>query len=194
VGDLNWDEEYEVDARLQPLEMAKLWKGVYYCQSARGLFPGGMYGLTTRTHRLLDVGQAARPAGARAKPRRLDPRRPPEIKVQERPRRTVPLGDDLPARVLGGHHPRVVHPRSPPVRAPVSFGFPRLSLLTCFGLAQPGQVPALDPTIHACRLQATRAGTVGRARDPRVQRHADRSGRSPRVSAEVLFFPLESLH
>ncbi|GAA5961482.1 hypothetical protein JCM8115_003464 [Rhodotorula mucilaginosa] len=31
VGDLNWDEEYEVDARLQPLEMAKLWKGVYYC-------------------------------------------------------------------------------------------------------------------------------------------------------------------
>lgn len=34
MGELNWDEEYEVDARLQPLEMAKLWKGVYYCKSA----------------------------------------------------------------------------------------------------------------------------------------------------------------
>lgn len=33
VGELNWDDEYEVDARLQPLEMAKLWKGVYYCAS-----------------------------------------------------------------------------------------------------------------------------------------------------------------
>ncbi|GAA5887529.1 hypothetical protein JCM3774_002352 [Rhodotorula dairenensis] len=31
AGELNWDDEYEVDARLQPLEMAKLWKGVYYC-------------------------------------------------------------------------------------------------------------------------------------------------------------------
>ncbi|GAA5975387.1 hypothetical protein JCM10908_005146 [Rhodotorula pacifica] len=31
IGDLSWDEKYEVDARLQPLEMAKLWKGVYYC-------------------------------------------------------------------------------------------------------------------------------------------------------------------
>ncbi|POY76894.1 hypothetical protein BMF94_0147 [Rhodotorula taiwanensis] len=31
VGDLNWDDEYEVDSRLAPLEMAKLWKGIYYC-------------------------------------------------------------------------------------------------------------------------------------------------------------------
>ncbi|BGP54615.1 hypothetical protein JCM8202_004985 [Rhodotorula sphaerocarpa] len=31
VGDLDWDEEYEVDARLAPVEMAKLWKGIYYC-------------------------------------------------------------------------------------------------------------------------------------------------------------------
>lgn len=33
VGDLNWDDEYEVDSRLAPLEMAKLWKGIYYCAS-----------------------------------------------------------------------------------------------------------------------------------------------------------------
>ena len=48
MGELNWDEEYEVDARLQPLEMAKLWKGVYYCASARGLFARGVHGLTLR--------------------------------------------------------------------------------------------------------------------------------------------------
>ncbi|GAA6034458.1 hypothetical protein JCM8097_002735 [Rhodosporidiobolus ruineniae] len=31
VGDLNWDEETEVDARLAPAEMAKLWKGIFFC-------------------------------------------------------------------------------------------------------------------------------------------------------------------
>lgn len=38
VGDLDWDtttgegeEEYKVDSRLEPLEMAKLWKGIFYC-------------------------------------------------------------------------------------------------------------------------------------------------------------------
>ncbi|GAA6008459.1 hypothetical protein JCM10207_007119 [Rhodosporidiobolus poonsookiae] len=31
VGDLNWDEEWEVDARLAPLEMSKLWKGIFFC-------------------------------------------------------------------------------------------------------------------------------------------------------------------
>ncbi|KAM0754402.1 Nop52-domain-containing protein [Meredithblackwellia eburnea MCA 4105] len=31
VGDLDWDNEYELDKRFQRSEMRKLWKGVYYC-------------------------------------------------------------------------------------------------------------------------------------------------------------------
>ncbi|GAA5961127.1 hypothetical protein JCM21900_002809 [Sporobolomyces salmonicolor] len=31
VGDLDWDKEWTVDSRLAPLEMAKLWKGIFYC-------------------------------------------------------------------------------------------------------------------------------------------------------------------
>ncbi|GAA5837092.1 hypothetical protein JCM11251_005251 [Rhodosporidiobolus azoricus] len=31
VGDLNWDEEWDVDSRLAPLEMSKLWKGIFFC-------------------------------------------------------------------------------------------------------------------------------------------------------------------
>ncbi|GAA5879448.1 hypothetical protein JCM8547_008147 [Rhodosporidiobolus lusitaniae] len=31
VGELNWDEEWEADSRLAPLEMAKLWKGIFFC-------------------------------------------------------------------------------------------------------------------------------------------------------------------
>ncbi|GAA6013039.1 hypothetical protein JCM11491_000949 [Sporobolomyces phaffii] len=31
VGDLEWDKEWQPDSRLQELEMAKLWKGIYYC-------------------------------------------------------------------------------------------------------------------------------------------------------------------
>ncbi|BGP46977.1 hypothetical protein JCM10450v2_002829 [Rhodotorula kratochvilovae] len=31
VGELKWDEEWTVDARLAPDEMAKLWKGIFYC-------------------------------------------------------------------------------------------------------------------------------------------------------------------
>ncbi|GAA5826316.1 hypothetical protein JCM3770_005817 [Rhodotorula araucariae] len=31
VGDLQWDDEWPVDARLAPDEMAKLWKGIFYC-------------------------------------------------------------------------------------------------------------------------------------------------------------------
>ncbi|KAK4705090.1 ribosomal RNA-processing protein 1, partial [Phenoliferia sp. Uapishka_3] len=31
VGELDWDVEYELDSRLAPGEMAKLWKGVFYC-------------------------------------------------------------------------------------------------------------------------------------------------------------------
>ncbi|BGP14859.1 hypothetical protein JCM10213_002702 [Rhodosporidiobolus nylandii] len=31
VGELNWGEDWEVDSRLAPLEMAKLWKGIFFC-------------------------------------------------------------------------------------------------------------------------------------------------------------------
>lgn len=31
VGELDWDAEYELDSRLASGEMAKLWKGVFYC-------------------------------------------------------------------------------------------------------------------------------------------------------------------
>ncbi|GAA5929657.1 Rrp1p [Sporobolomyces koalae] len=31
VGDLDWDKEWHPDSRLESLEMAKLWKGIYYC-------------------------------------------------------------------------------------------------------------------------------------------------------------------
>ncbi|GAA5913932.1 Rrp1p [Sporobolomyces salmoneus] len=30
-GDLDWDKEWKPDSRLDELEMAKLWKGIYYC-------------------------------------------------------------------------------------------------------------------------------------------------------------------
>lgn len=33
VGDLNWDKDTPVDKRLAPLEMAKLWKGIFFCES-----------------------------------------------------------------------------------------------------------------------------------------------------------------
>jgi ribosomal RNA-processing protein 1 len=32
VGDLDWDKEWKPDSRLEELEMAKLWKGIYYCE------------------------------------------------------------------------------------------------------------------------------------------------------------------
>lgn len=32
VGDLDWSKEFKVDSRLAPLEMAKLWKGIFYCK------------------------------------------------------------------------------------------------------------------------------------------------------------------
>ncbi|ORY72397.1 nucleolar protein,Nop52-domain-containing protein [Leucosporidium creatinivorum] len=31
VGDLDWSKECKVDKRLAPLEMAKLWKGIFFC-------------------------------------------------------------------------------------------------------------------------------------------------------------------
>lgn len=31
MGDLDWSREFVVDKRLAPLEMAKLWKGVFFC-------------------------------------------------------------------------------------------------------------------------------------------------------------------
>ncbi|GAA5900340.1 hypothetical protein JCM6882_002311 [Rhodosporidiobolus microsporus] len=31
VGELDWDDEWEADSRLAPLEMAKLWKGIFFC-------------------------------------------------------------------------------------------------------------------------------------------------------------------
>jgi hypothetical protein len=31
-GELDWDAEYKPDSRLAPLEMAKLWKGIYFCE------------------------------------------------------------------------------------------------------------------------------------------------------------------
>ncbi|GAA5961840.1 hypothetical protein JCM3765_004092 [Sporobolomyces pararoseus] len=31
VGDLDWEKEWKPDSRLEELEMAKLWKGIYYC-------------------------------------------------------------------------------------------------------------------------------------------------------------------
>ena len=34
VGDLDWSKEWPVDKRLAPLEMAKLWKGIFFCSSA----------------------------------------------------------------------------------------------------------------------------------------------------------------
>lgn len=33
VGEVDWEAEYELDSRLAQGEMAKLWKGVFYCQS-----------------------------------------------------------------------------------------------------------------------------------------------------------------
>lgn len=34
VGSLDWTQEWVVDDRLAPFEMAKLWKGIFYCPSA----------------------------------------------------------------------------------------------------------------------------------------------------------------
>lgn len=34
VGELKWEDEWTVDARLRPDEMAKLWKGIFYCAFA----------------------------------------------------------------------------------------------------------------------------------------------------------------
>lgn len=31
VGDLDWSTEWKVDSRLAHLEMAKLWKGIFFC-------------------------------------------------------------------------------------------------------------------------------------------------------------------
>ena len=39
VGELNWDEETSVDARLAPGEMAKLWKGIFFCASSSSALP-----------------------------------------------------------------------------------------------------------------------------------------------------------
>ena len=33
VGELKWEDESAVDARLRPDEMDKLWKGIFYCAS-----------------------------------------------------------------------------------------------------------------------------------------------------------------
>ncbi len=30
--DADWDEEWTPDARLAPLEMSKLWKGIWFCE------------------------------------------------------------------------------------------------------------------------------------------------------------------
>lgn len=38
IGDLNWEKEFKVDTRLAPLEMAKLWKGIFFCKSSQDLF------------------------------------------------------------------------------------------------------------------------------------------------------------
>lgn len=37
VGDLDWNSDYTLDSRLAPNEMAKLWKGVFFCTSGLGL-------------------------------------------------------------------------------------------------------------------------------------------------------------
>ena len=39
VGELNWEQEWVVDARLAAPEMAKLWKGIFFCSSPRCLRP-----------------------------------------------------------------------------------------------------------------------------------------------------------
>ena len=39
VGELDWDQEWIVDARLAAPEMAKLWKGIFFCSSRRHLRP-----------------------------------------------------------------------------------------------------------------------------------------------------------
>ncbi|GAA5986880.1 hypothetical protein JCM11641_006579 [Rhodosporidiobolus odoratus] len=31
LGELHWDEKWEADSRLAPAEMAKLWKGIFFC-------------------------------------------------------------------------------------------------------------------------------------------------------------------
>jgi hypothetical protein len=62
VGALEWEKEWEVDTRLAPLEMAKLWKGIFFCTShssaTRVCVRVCVRLLTSRSppRRLLDVG------------------------------------------------------------------------------------------------------------------------------------------
>lgn len=68
VGELNWDEEWEVDSRLAPAEMAKLWKGIFFCTSLPFTCDSSFRASLTQSpaHRFLDVRQAPCAASARA--------------------------------------------------------------------------------------------------------------------------------
>lgn len=80
---------------LPPADMAKLWKGIFYCPSY-SLFPPRVRGTNIRRLRLLDVGQTINPTGPRD---RLG-----EYHHRHTLRRGI-IG--VPAWILGGDGPRV---------------------------------------------------------------------------------------
>lgn len=54
IGDLNWDKEFKVDTRLAPLEMAKLWKGIFFCECSQDLFSFSVFSAEGKPGGLLD--------------------------------------------------------------------------------------------------------------------------------------------
>ena len=93
----------EANVLSNDLELAKLWKGIFYCTSTRLLSPDHpQWCLSCLGRRLLDVRQATRPAGLGYGARRHPPQDPRPV-----------LFSPLPQGLLANHRPRMARHRPP---------------------------------------------------------------------------------